>query len=269
MRHWIAPAAPEAALLTGLVHALGLPVFRSELLERVRSVVPASSCSVYRLGRQPRLFLSGATGVPDTTRDCWRAYLSGPHRRDRSLVPAGPAAAGGQPVVCHITASDVPAEHRARVYEAHGVAERLSVVQQVDDGTVFAVNFYRHAQARAYSDRQLADFGAVAAPVLALVRKHVALAGVAGLGEGGNEGDGGDDGLHRRQLLALCPALTAREIDVCERLLGGMTYEGVAVDLGLSVPTVKTYRNRAFARLGIHFRSELTALLLRPRPLNG
>ena len=30
-------------------------------------------------------------------------------------------------------------------------------------------------------------------------------------------------------------------------------------DLGLTVPTVKTYRNRAFQRLGIHFRSELFA----------
>lgn len=36
-----------------------------------------------------------------------------------------------------------------------------------------------------------------------------------------------------------------------------MSYEGIAADLGLKVPTVKTYRNRAFARLGIRFRSEL------------
>ena len=40
-----------------------------------------------------------------------------------------------------------------------------------------------------------------------------------------------------------------------------MTQEGIAVDLGLSLPTVKTYRNRAFGRLGIHFKSELFALL--------
>ena len=48
----------------------------------------------------------------------------------------------------------------------------------------------------------------------------------------------------------------------CARLLQGMTYEGIANDLGLSAPTVKTYRNRAFARLGIHFRSELFARVL-------
>ena len=57
-------------------------------------------------------------------------------------------------------------------------------------------------------------------------------------------------------------ALTDRELDVCARLLQGMTQEGIAADLGLGVPTVKTYRNRAFARLGIHFRNELFAKVL-------
>jgi DNA-binding NarL/FixJ family response regulator len=31
----------------------------------------------------------------------------------------------------------------------------------------------------------------------------------------------------------------------------------VAVDLGVSLTTVKTYRKRAFDRMGIHFRNEL------------
>jgi DNA-binding CsgD family transcriptional regulator len=51
--------------------------------------------------------------------------------------------------------------------------------------------------------------------------------------------------------------LSDRELDVCARVMTGMTYDGIAVDLGLKVPTVKTYRNRAFERMGIRFRSEL------------
>jgi DNA-binding NarL/FixJ family response regulator len=50
-------------------------------------------------------------------------------------------------------------------------------------------------------------------------------------------------------------------LDVCERLLRGWSYDGIAADMGLSVATVKTYRARAFGRLGLHFRSELFALL--------
>ncbi len=63
-------------------------------------------------------------------------------------------------------------------------------------------------------------------------------------------------------LKALCPALTRRELQVCERLLQGYTHDGVAADLGLAVSTVKTYRNRAFSRLGIRFRSELFARVI-------
>jgi len=261
MRHWHPPApAAATALLTDLVGELGGPAFGPRLLARMRTLLPASTLSVYRTGRRPALLLTGAAGVPDTTRDCWRAYLSGPHRRDRSLLPDDAArdAAPAAPLLGHVTAAEVQPEHRARVYEAHGVAERVSVVQPQADGGVLAVNFYRHAGHRPYGDAQLADFGALAGAVLALTTKHLALSGL--LAEAGAPADDGTP--QRRRLQALCPALTARELDVCERLLRGWTHEGVAADLGLSVPTVKTYRNRAFQRLGIHFRSELYGLML-------
>jgi DNA-binding CsgD family transcriptional regulator len=68
---------------------------------------------------------------------------------------------------------------------------------------------------------------------------------------------------HLRTILASSqPGLSGRELDVCARVMTGMTYEGIAVDLGLKLPTVKTYRNRAFERLGIHFRSELVRYYL-------
>ena len=66
----------------------------------------------------------------------------------------------------------------------------------------------------------------------------------------------------RERLLRLHHDLTDRELDVCARVLQGMTHEGIASDLSLGLPTVKTYRNRAFARMGIHFRNELFAKVL-------
>jgi len=44
--------------------------------------------------------------------------------------------------------------------------------------------------------------------------------------------------------------------------LRGLTFDGVAADLGVSATSVKTYRNRAFARLGIHHRNELFGLVV-------
>lgn len=141
--------------------------------------------------------------------------------------------------------------NRARVYEAHGMAERVSIVQR-RAASIFAINFYRHDHQRSFTDGQLSDFESLAPALLALTQKQIDLTRPRAVRRCADE--------WAQQLQAQAPALTARELDVCARLLTGMTQEGIATDLGLSLPTVKTYRNRAFGRLGIHFKNELFAL---------
>jgi DNA-binding CsgD family transcriptional regulator len=264
MRQWNlkqTPAPESTQALADMITRLGLPHFEKELLGGLYPLFPAGSWSVYRTGPhcQPAIFLSASHGMPDTTRDCWRAYLSGPYLHDRSLVRADNAHDQAATLLCHINAQEVAAEHRARVYEAHGVAERLSIVRQQADDTVFAINFYRHVHQRAFSDGQVAALEGLAPALLALTQKHLALAQPPAPDR--PAASASLQSLAQR-LTRLNGQLTARELDVCARLLQGMTQEGVATDLGLSLPTVRTYRNRAFARLGIHFRNELFALLL-------
>ena len=277
MRQWqAAPRGNGSAgdALGGMVRALGEHAFPSAVLEEMQTLVPAASWSVYRTGRhcRPTLFLSASRGIPDRTRDCWWAYLSGPYLHDRSFgglqLPDASA-----PKLCHILAQEIPAEHRARVYEAHGMMERVSVVDQEEDA-VFAVNFYRHEHQAPFSDAQIAAFEAVAVPVLELARKHIALAGAvtrpaaapaADIASAESLAAALPAGRLRERLLSLNGQLTARELDVCVRLLQGMTHDGIAADLGLGPTTVKTYRNRAFSRLGIHFRNELFARVLRAK----
>jgi len=262
MRSWLPAPAPDrrADLLAGLIGHLGESRFGQAMLDGLQELLPAASWSVYRAGRTqaPALFLSASRGVPDTTRDCWRAYLSGPHRDDRILQHALEADA---PRLCHITAEEVPREHRAKVYEAHGVAERVSVMQPQAGGAVFAINFYRHRHQRPFSDAALESFGTLAPAVLALVRKHIELDAPAALSPPADLAPESAADLDAR-LQRLCPSLTGRERAVCVRMLQGLTQEGIASDLGLALPTVKTYRSRAFARLGIHFRNQLFARVL-------
>lgn len=308
MRQWLPPSLqktpgrqvlqnPASETLASMVHRLGGNGFATGLLQDLEPVLPAASWSVYRTGHRckPTLFMSASRGVPDTTQDCWWAYLSGPYRSDSTWGRAFDEAPFAQPEtrLCHVTATEVEGEHRARVYEAHGVAERVSVVEYESDGSVFAVNFYRHQHQRAFSDRQIGAFESVAPVLLALTRKHIVLShpfpptataawrtedscpgpatltvntsgAPALLPAGAALAPLAADGLPvlRMRLMRLQSELTDRELDVCARLLQGMTHEGIASDLGLSVPTVKTYRNRAFARLGIHFRNELFARVL-------
>jgi DNA-binding CsgD family transcriptional regulator len=61
----------------------------------------------------------------------------------------------------------------------------------------------------------------------------------------------------KRRTAAAAERLPRRELDVCARILYGLSANGIALDLGLSEETVATYRKRAFHRLGIASRREL------------
>jgi DNA-binding CsgD family transcriptional regulator len=256
MRQWtLSSASSSVQALQGLIGLMGQSEFETSLLEHLQPLVPAASYSIYQTGTgcDPTLYMSASLGVPDTTRDCWNAYLSGPYLSDRTLAVHGTTTTD-KAMLCHITAPEVPAQHRARVYEAHGMAERVSIVQR-QNAAIFAINFYRHEHQNPFSDGQLSDFESLAPALLSLAQKQIELTRPRLVRR--------DTAQWLSQLEKFEPRLTQRELDVCARLLTGMTQEGIAIDLDLSLPTVKTYRNRAFARLGIHFKNELFALFAR------
>jgi len=249
MRQWT-PSEPRTptADVAELIGQLGTDRFERTLLSTVGRWLPVSSLSIYQVGGQhpPQRFMSCSLDIPDTTQSCWQAYLSGPYQHDRTFEQDRPTPPPG-PVLCHIRVDEIPALHRARVYEPFGMAERVSVVDRSPAG-VFAINFYRHQHKSALTDQHLGTLDTLAPVLLALTHKHLQLAPMAS-----------GRSLHdwSQRLRQLCPELSAREEQVCTRLLQGMTHDGIAQDLALGLPTVKTYRNRAFKRLGIHFRSEL------------
>ncbi len=243
--------ATGAGALLGCIAHLGGPAFAEHTLASLHGAgLVVGSWSVYRVwaDRQPCLHLSASAGVADTTRDCFRVYADGLYRADRSFE----AVAAGTQGLLRMHADEVPnADHREAIYRRHRVLERASLATRDSDGSVFAVNLYRHENQGRFGDAELGALAAHGPLLLALVQRHVALTTPPALADAPRS--------LRQRLLARCATLTGRELDICERLLKGWTHDGIAADLGLSVATVKTYRARAFARLGLHFRSELFA----------
>lgn len=255
MERWrVGPAdavhASRQGALGAVIGAIGTPAFAAAALAAVHPMMRAGSWSVYRLwpDREPQMHLSAAHGVPDTTRDCFGVYRAGLYRRDRSFDSVRSAREHGATEVLRLRADEVAnPDHREAIYRRHGLAARLSLARLDDDGSLLAVNLYRHGHDGPFGDVEVAHLADIGPLLVASIARHVASAGA------------GDTAPvpPRQRLRRCCPALTDRELDVCERLLSGMTYDGIAADIGLSVATVKTYRARAFDRLGIHFRSEL------------
>ncbi len=247
------------ASLSGVIGAMGGHGFAQAALASVNDAVNAASWSVYRVwkDRAPLLHLSGAHGVRDTTRDCFQVYHDGLYRGDRTFD-----AARRDRLMLRLSARDIPnPEHRDAIYKRHGVSERLSIAEPQADGSVLAVNLYHHEHQGAFAEGELENFEHLASGLLASVRRHIELIDTR---EPAAPAPRPDAAQLRAALLRRHPEMPARELDVCARLLQGLSYDGIAADLALSVATVKTYRRRAFERMGLHFKSELFAAFVGP-----
>ncbi|HEU4460534.1 MAG TPA: helix-turn-helix transcriptional regulator [Methylibium sp.] len=252
----VAFEAPPQRALAALIATIGAARFADTALAALNhGGVRAASWAVYELrpAAAPVLHLSASLGVEDTTRECFRVYRESLYRADRSFATAG--GAPEQAHLLHLRADELRnADHRDAIYRRHRIGARLSVARRRADGALLAVNLYRHEVqgTGGFAAGEIDAFAGVAGAVLAAVDRHIELRDGAALPAAPPA---------REALARRCPALTPRELDLCERLLRGWSYDGIAADLALSLPTVKTYRRRAFERLGIHFKSELFALM--------
>lgn len=261
-------------LAPALVRHIGEPDFNSQALAKVNDLLPVGSWSVYRLapGETPEMFLSGSHDIPDTTRDCWRAYLNGLYRQDRTFAVAGGGGiARHDLLMTHWTACEIDRPHRDEIYLRHGVRERVSVFGTQNGRDLLSVNLYRHDHQTAFGSGEIRDIRHYADLIYACVQRHVALTAVAAVPAAASAGAAPLAASNTppanavdlaERLRAICPDMPTRESEVCVRLALGLTQDGIAVDLGISPSTVKTYRNRAFGRLGINFRNELFGRLL-------
>lgn len=265
MRYWAStPHAVASDALDGddlairLIRTIGSAAFPSATLAALSRSIPTSYVTAYgqAIGADVKMRFAGAFGRPDVTQRCWRIYREGPWRRDASFAEAAHRAVPGSIGWCHLVAGEIDDErHRVDVYQRHGLSDRLSLVDADADGAWFALNLFRTGDERHFDDRDFARLEVVAPILVALARRHVALLPST-------------DPSAREERLAAASArlgahpagLTTRERDVCARLAVGMTYDGISADLGIAVTSAKTYRNRAFERLGLRFRSELAAL---------
>ncbi|MEI6876535.1 MAG: helix-turn-helix transcriptional regulator [Spirochaetota bacterium] len=94
---------------------------------------------------------------------------------------------------------------------------------------------------------QPAYYFVICLPLVSFVRRRLIFMGVSGAAIA-------DDSLAKLDL-------TAREREIMSHLARGQSYKDIAFDLGISLATVKTHVNKAYARLGIQSRSQLQALL--------
>lgn len=238
-----------AAAATGFIACIGDADFGRRGIEQINRFVPVSWWTVYRLHDRapPQFHLGGTHEAEDVIPRAWQAYRDGVYLRDRTLEAAGDPLRAGGSVMTYLHAHEIAPEHRRRVYTAHGLSERVAMAHRMAKGDTLCVSFYRRVGQRSFTDDELDDLQHAGGLLLSCVERHLCIAGV-------------------HALVSPLDGLPRRERQVCDLLLQGLTHDGVAADLGVSVTTVRTYRDRAFSRLGICHRSQLFALMLPRHP---
>ena len=242
----------ESLALAKVIGCIGQPDFGVSALGSLNEVMPLCWMSIYSLRvNQPPLFHGGGSlQLPDRTTEAFHFYRQGIYLTDHTFDAAREGLKSGEAALTHCHAQEIPERHRRGIYTRNGLRERASLVRIRDDGSLLAINMYRNERQGAFHDADIDVLGRLGEPLFSCVNLHIQLSGAP---------------LHAIESPRLddpLQGLPKREREVCERLLRGWTHEGVAVDLGISTGTVKTYRDRAFDRLGIHHRNELFALAL-------
>jgi DNA-binding CsgD family transcriptional regulator len=233
-----------------LIDSLGSREFPLRLFKMAHEMTRTEYLSAFsfRRGQAPNILVAENVGRYTASRILAQRYAGKYWRHDLANRVAITDTSGREGCwVVRTNAHEISnLRYRSDCYIANNLEDRISVSRTSDDRTI-RLNFYR-AKGNAFSEDDAGHIFGWAEVLIALLRQHE--------DKRFAEERCSDRNLSIR-LSRLPDALSEREVDVCVGILQGITSEGIALRLRLSVNTVLTYRKRAYARLGISSQNEL------------
>jgi DNA-binding CsgD family transcriptional regulator len=144
-------------------------------------------------------------------------------------------------------------------YLRPAVVEKLTLARWAENGW-FVLSLYRDSGWGCFSNEEQERIAALSHLLLPLLGKHYQL--TAESPKLGTKRQARIEEMSQRMTL-LNAKVTERECAVCARTAAGLTAKTIALELGIKVSSVLTYRRRAYQRLSISSGYELAALLMR------
>ena len=153
-------------------------------------------------------------------------------------------------------------EYRDHFFTQHDLIDKVSVTRKVDEGYIYC-NFYRIGESGQFSDHEKGVFDRILPLITNLIVCHFKI--LRSQGEENTSEESNARSLVHSVISSHTEPfdkLTARESEVCERILVGFTSTGIALDLGIAESSVNTYRRRSYEKLGIASQNELFSLCI-------
>ncbi len=249
--HPTADAALPLSALKPLFKGIGTVTFADCLLETMNHAAVFDHCTVYEFdgAKPPSLVGVGSYGPKQRVLRSTHAYVGGLHQAEpvRRAMPE----LGQQLLVRYHEQSELPhCDWRHVCYEAVAINDRLSVAAKIDDAHCFVANFFRDVGRGTLTTPDLERVCSLAFAIAMAGRQHVRLTQATTMHKG--------DVTDSHSTMADFEQLSDRENQVCKLIASGWSATEIAQQLHVLESSIGTYRKRAYAKLGVGSKRELT-----------
>jgi LuxR family transcriptional regulator, activator of tox operons len=239
-----------------LIELCGTPKFEVALFQAAREAAQCEHVTAFAFSAKadPRVVLAANVSELPIARQVAQKYILQYWRFDPvcKLDPPSRSSADAD-VAIRVNSDEIEQSgYRQDCYTKVGLHERISLLTTRADETL-RLNFYRSARSGCFAPEEVDHILGASDLMLSLLAKH----DCAALPRGAEIAR-----VFERRLRLIAGTLPRRELEVCALIATGMSSEGIALELGISLNTVLTHRKRAYARLGISSQNELMRLLL-------
>lgn len=242
----------EEVTVTQLVQLTGEEAFGPALARYLHAMCGADHFTAFRWRSDTLQSVATCCVQPDrTAHDRVNCYVNqGLWRHDPAMAEVQHEAATAKTALIHVDFSDGGyGDLRRAVYP--DVRDRV-VLRGRYGADAFGLSILRFERQPSFSEEEFDRLRASADVLIALLGKH---AQFSSRPRGVSSAFASVADIESR---IACPdVLPRRETQVCARILAGLSSTGIAQDLTVSEETVKTYRKRAYLRLGIGSEREL------------
>lgn len=246
------PPTQAATDLADVIEGIGTERFAPQLMTLLHRMCGADHCAIYRLGQDElnQLFVGSAEGGNRVSDEASRYINLEYWRRDPAICEARSRVQHKEPVLIQVemdTLSDT--DLRAAIFPH--VRERLFVAGRRRDAS-YGLSILRADSHRPYNADQVHQVMSSADVLVSLLAKHEELS------QWRNDYAFRLSSLPEiERCLVVQTDMPRRQVEVCARILYGLSTAGIALDLNIGEETVKSYRKRAYEKLAIGTEREL------------
>jgi DNA-binding CsgD family transcriptional regulator len=249
----IRPAPAFQKHLAKLICSIGTSRFDDSFMALARDVCNCEHITIFRRSdcSPPQVLLAANNGPSQIAHETARKYVA--HYWQLDPVHR---VQNGRDVLQLIELQNVEIDdsnYRHDCYMSVGLDRRLSLLRKLANETIQINAYSKRSTGR--SANGMLEIASNLEALLALLLKHREQA-TSDLNSFTNT--------FRQRLRLACPTLPERELEVCVSIANGLSSEAMAIEWGISVNTVLTYRKRAYSRLNISSQNELMRLVIGP-----